>query len=482
MRASPETVLLYFFSNNNVGHRMSALSQQLNLDLRFTAYDEISNYLDDSRSGYYAIGTKQRDGKFHQKLLPLHTMPYIIDQHTKGFERFNNQHGKNDVWISQAVFAGWQNSNGQLVSFRRKSTLASIATLFVDIDYYKNPALASKRPETIRDMILEKCTALGIPTPSIILDSGQGLQAKWFHEPLPRKALPRWEAAEQHLVKLFDNLGADLAVRDATRILRVLHTVNQKTGKLVRVLHADSAEKHTFNDLCDKLLPYTQEQIRDFRSASKDARKEKLSSQQKSAVINFNSIQGFSTRTLNWSRFTDLQMLLKLRNYDMGEGLREPLSFYLANQYALCHQKQYADPHIYQEILRLVKDTHPGVTHARAQEKAQRLLRLMKRASEGGVVKYAGKEYTPLYTPKNETLIDLFEISSDEMKSMSTIISPSEKKKRNAQLKKELRREAGAISREDYLANAVSNTKPWEELGISRATWYRKHNSKISEI
>lgn len=454
---------------------MSALSQQLNLDLRFTAYDEISNYLDDSRSGYYAIGTKQRDGKFHQKLLPLHTMPYIIDQHTKGFERFNNQHGKNDVWISQAVFAGWQNSNGQLVSFRRKSTLASIATLFVDIDYYKNPALASKRPETIRDMILEKCIALGIPTPSIILDSGQGLQAKWFHEPLPRKALPRWEAAEQHLVKLFDNLGADLAVRDATRILRVLHTVNQKTGKLVRVLHADSAEKNTFNDLCDKLLPYTQEQIRDFRSASKDARKEKLSSQQKSAVINFNSIQGFSTRTLNWSRFTDLQMLLKLRNYDMGEGLREPLSFYLANQYALCHQKQYADPHIYQEILRLVKDTHPGVTHARAQEKAQRLLRLMKRASEGDVVKYAGKEYTPLYTPKNETLIDLFELSSDEMKSMSTIISPSEKKKRNAQLKKELRREAGAISREDYLVNAVSNTKPWEELGISRRTWYRKY-------
>ncbi|EMQ2878495.1 hypothetical protein V9N52_003811, partial [Vibrio navarrensis] len=143
--------------------------------------------------------------------------------------------------------------------------------------------------------------------------------------------------------------------------------------------------------------------------------------------------------------------------------------------YALCHQKQYADPHIYQEILRLVKDTHPGVTHARAQEKAQRLLRLMKRASEGDIVKYAGKEYTPLYTPKNETLIDLFEISSDEMKSMSTIISPSEKKKRNAQLKKELRREAGAISREDYLANAVSNTKPWEELGISRRTWYRKY-------
>lgn len=28
--------------------------------------------------------------------------------------------------------------------------------------------------------------------------------------------------------------------------------------------------------------------------------------------------------------------------------------------------------------------------------------------------------------------------------------------------------------REEYLANALSRTKPWEALGMSRATWYRK--------
>ena len=29
-------------------------------------------------------------------------------------------------------------------------------------------------------------------------------------------------------------------------------------------------------------------------------------------------------------------------------------------------------------------------------------------------------------------------------------------------------------TREDYLANAYSRTKPWEHFGISRATWYRR--------
>ena len=31
-----------------------------------------------------------------------------------------------------------------------------------------------------------------------------------------------------------------------------------------------------------------------------------------------------------------------------------------------------------------------------------------------------------------------------------------------------------ALPREEYLANALTRTKPWEAMGISRATWYRR--------
>lgn len=33
---------------------------------------------------------------------------------------------------------------------------------------------------------------------------------------------------------------------------------------------------------------------------------------------------------------------------------------------------------------------------------------------------------------------------------------------------------AVALPRAEYLANALTRTKPWEALGMSRATWYRK--------
>jgi hypothetical protein len=40
------------------------------------------------------------------------------------------------------------------------------------------------------------------------------------------------------------------------------------------------------------------------------------------------------------------------------------------------------------------------------------------------------------------------------------------------------RRAAGAKSRAEYEANAVSRTKPWEALGMSRRTWYRAGKPK----
>lgn len=443
---------------------MSAL-QQLNLDLRFTAYDEISSYLDDSRTGHYALCTMPQGGKFRQQLLPLHTMAYIVEQYTRGFEQFKQSNGKNDVWISQAAFVSWENQEGDTVAFRRKTTLASIGTLFVDIDYYKDPLLAQLPAQAIANLLLEKCVKLNLPAPSMIVDSGMGIQAKWFHEPLPRKALPRWEAAALHLVKCFEDLGVDYAVRDATRILRVLHTVNQKNGKPVRLLYAPSnTQKYVFDELCQKLLPYSQEEVREFKKANQD----KLSSRQRSAVINFNSAKGFSLRTLNWSRFTDLQLLHKLRNHDMGDGLREPLAFYLANQYAICHQNQFADPNMYHELLRIVKDTHVDLNHNKAQEKASRIHKLMVKAGKGDTVTKPGVEglFTPLYTPKNSTLIDLFGITDDEQKAMDTIISDSEKKRRNAALKMEQRREAGAVSREEYLSTANANAQRAKDLAM----------------
>jgi len=47
------------------------------------------------------------------------------------------------------------------------------------------------------------------------------------------------------------------------------------------------------------------------------------------------------------------------------------------------------------------------------------------------------------------------------------------RKHRRRMKERERRKVRGAKPRADYQANAISRSKPWEALGISRATWYR---------
>jgi hypothetical protein len=39
-----------------------------------------------------------------------------------------------------------------------------------------------------------------------------------------------------------------------------------------------------------------------------------------------------------------------------------------------------------------------------------------------------------------------------------------------------------ALPREQYLASALTRAKPWEAMGMSRATWYRKGKPEPSGV
>ena len=47
------------------------------------------------------------------------------------------------------------------------------------------------------------------------------------------------------------------------------------------------------------------------------------------------------------------------------------------------------------------------------------------------------------------------------------------RKLRHRRAKERKRRERGTRPRSEYEANSLSKTKPWEQLGLSRARWYR---------
>lgn len=365
-----------------------------------------------------------------------------------------------DYWITQAVFSQKN---------RRKVNLAHVGVAFVDLDYYKIRELADLPPEAVLERVLSRCQSLNIPLPSLVIDSGQGLQVKWFHEKLPRVALPRWEHLQAWLNQCLLDLGADVGAKDISRILRVVQTVNQKNGYPVRVLWQQTTgytqDLYSFNELIESVH---QAHIANYRLTPAPTKQpsRKIS---KAPVVQFNPRHAFSEDSLNWTRVCDLKKLIELRGGEMGDGLREPMAFYLCNHFALRYRHQLAlNPlDAWPEFRSLCKSAAPHWDEARIREKTSNLYRLTRDDAEGKTVEFMGKEYRPLYTPKNTFLIDLFGITDTEQRQMLTIIGNDEYNRRESVRKAKpeykaadrtyqeaKRREAGAKPREEYLQEA----------------------------
>ena len=69
-----------------------------------------------------------------------------------------------------------------------------------------------------------------------------------------------------------------------------------------------------------------------------------------------------------------------------------------------------------------------------------------------------------MYTPTNETLIDLFQITDDEQRQLKTIISSTIKLERKLETQKAKRRQEGMMDRADYEGRADARCERAQEL------------------
>ena len=345
---------------------------------------------------------------------------------------------KTDHWITQGVFRTYN---------RRKVNLAHIGTCFVDLDYY-NTELGYSEPWPVLELVLRHCEAMTVPLPSLVIDSGQGLQIKWYHDPLPRQALPRWDAVQSHLNQQFAHLGADHRAKDASRVLRVVRTTNQKNGKPVKVLWQQAsgfegdAQHYSFDALAEAILPVTRETI----TAKRKARKGR-----KASVTRIAGRSQFSLNSLNWSRMEDILKLGQIRG-GFAEGQRELACFWACNFYALRYAKELINRQgEYHEFASLCRQIAPHWDMGRVRDKTSNLYPLLKKHANGETVSFQGREYSPLYTPTSQHLIDTFEILDDEQRQLLTIHSEElHKERENERDRERKRKERNGGSRDEY--------------------------------
>jgi hypothetical protein len=408
----------------------------------FTASSEADLFHDTNGRGFFSI-LVQGETRKHQsshRMSELHSVLELVD-HSR------------DTWLSQCEF---------MKPNRRLVNLARIGLLFADLDTYNLPWGKDRSPEDLARSALYLCIEEGVPPPSILIFSGQGLQAKWLlTKPLPRQALLRWNACQRYLVERLQVIGADVAAKDASRVLRVVDSKSSKSGKICRVVHIESGAdglpiRYCFEDLAECLLPVDRWEIEQKRHARANRQKFTLVQGGRSA-----NRRGFSGRQLAWDRLEDLRRLVAIRGgVSVGERMHHlfwRLNFLLLS--GATHSSR-----VYLEAAALAAELDRSWGYGSSELTA--LYSKAKAYEAGAQVEFEGRQYPALYTPRNSTLISLFRISDQEQRQLRTIISPGIAAERHRVREEERRRAAGMIPRGEFLAAVESRRLQAQSLKL----------------
>jgi hypothetical protein len=391
-----------------------------------------------------------------------------LDELAAGLNPF---YGQQDVWISQGEF---------FKPNRRVVNLWRMPVAFVDIDVYKVSGDQSLSPASHASRLLTWCDDHNLAPPSLVVFSGRGLQVKWlFRQPVPKGTLPRWYAVQRRLNALLQGFGADSQAMDASRVLRLVDTHSSRSGERVRVLHATTTPTHggellpsgvvayDFEVLAESLLPIDRLELSAHREQAdarrrQDALEVQARAARKSAI---KIIDGASSvervgrvgarrlvpSQLAWDRLDDLRTLARLRGCEDGlpPGQRDLYVFlgacFLADA---CIVRE-----LLPEVVELAREFAPSWSDEEVMSCTSSVMARAVAAERGERVTFRGLEIPPKYRWRNDTLIEYLSVTPEEERQLRTIISKKERTRRDTERHAASRHAAGAIPREDWLAN-----------------------------
>ncbi|MBD3821819.1 MAG: hypothetical protein IE914_06135 [Thiotrichales bacterium] len=130
----------------------------------------------------------------------------------------------------RGIFATIQATDGS--GRRTAANITGLRAVFVDLDYYKDPSVFEKSP---------------LP-PHIVVSSGRGLHAYWLL--LPGQDLEQFRAIQKQLIQFFSEYGADPAVHDLARVMRLPGSVHLKEKPLpVEILTHNNHPRYTLEEI-----------------------------------------------------------------------------------------------------------------------------------------------------------------------------------------------------------------------------------------
>ena len=352
-------------------------------------------------------------------------------QYFNDINKINIRLNTKDTYVSQNSF---KNQSRRLINLNR------LHSIYIDIDCYKKNLTKEAVIYFLEEIYGE------IPRPNFLIDSGRGIYYVILINE-DKKKLAEWQTIEKFLYNKMEWLGADAKCLDATRVLRVIDSVNSRNNNKVKILDYYEYD-YSINEILENYIP----EIPKYKKTKK-----KKKGRPKKIVSLYNLYHLYA------SRIADIEKLCELRNYNMN-GYRETTLFlyrYFSNIYhdneddalynALELNKMFTEPLNEDE---LIKDT----------ESASRYYKDVK------------------YKYSNAKLISILDITEEEQMKLSTIISTKEKYRRNNLRRyNERRDEEGKTLKEKEIADRLdkirelkqkkfTNKEIAEKLGITIST------------
>lgn len=400
----------------------------------------------------------------------------IKNEHSEALEYLDFIHSKSKGWITKAEMNGsykqWHYKYKELEkqdfnnlntyislntfysTYRRLEYIKELNTHYIDLDVYNTGFTKGQVVMNLEENYFNRT----IPRPNFIVDSGRGLYLIWKINSVPSKALPLWKAVEDYLYGVLKPFGADRKALDPTRILRIPGSINSKSESTVEILDRYDYI-YDLREIQNNFLPELDEN-----------RPKKKGRPCKKVFIH-------RERSLYYARIQDLVKLCEIREYDL-KGHREHILFLY--RYYLCY--------FYEDTEKALED---------ALELNEEFILPLHKAEATRATRSAERVYLSKdkqYKYKNDTLIELLEITELEQTHMCTIISNKESKRRRSirdvKRYQEQLKAQGKITKKEELSIIRGKIKSLREkgfknkeimriLGISSTTTFERYISYL---
>ena len=426
-------------------------------------------------------------------------------QYHHGEEIFLSDYYRKDQLLGQS-FAGKRDTYVSLNTFhfskdthkpeRRVNCVKRLNALYVDIDCYKE----GMRNDVVLKDLEERVFGSELPYPTFVIDSGRGLYLIWkFSKSEDKNALPRWTRVQDYLISALSRYGADSACRDAARVFRVPNTINSKSGTRVTILRYYEKEYTLYQIMKELEIDYSfVKQQKKNRSASERQVRCATYIASKTGA----KLPDFSSRSDTYKFIEKYQALVDTKEnsnitYFRTTSPKQLLKGYLEDLHSLFSMRN--KPDCKREIALFLCRLWNNELYGDDERALSETLSLNESFSYPFKERYVVKttESAPKkiakgekYSYKKKTLVELLEITAEEMKNLRYLVVRSDEEKK--EIRKKINHESyvmrliknGDTTKASKIADRISAMKEYigqgmvaeeimERLSISKATYYR---------